>query len=502
MWSSKACSSSSLHCLCDVCSKGKEPASTHFLTRPRLSRLLRPMLLLRLLLPTLLLWMLLLWLQLLSLPRPGPPTRGRERKKSAQNAESSSSSNEAIPAHTCVYVCVSVRASLCVSSLYPLSLSLLSSLSHMPVSAANTESLSNASSDCADVVLEPSDTHSNFSYTDIIMALLTVRRCVSVEDHHDLEADKASVAAASTASTTGPKPCLKRSNTNTKLGRGSSCDSLNGEEEDHSSTVSFGSSIGSNYSRKSVSFADSIGEELCRIKLFRKDVHEDDLDGYDEVWPMRLWRWQNFFGNNHHQAAAAGTGFEDFEDPRHHVDLNDISEEILGFESDEDEDEDEEEEARAVDDDDDDEAIYMRGKQNGTLIVPTFISPKDFPDKFERRLKDNGVCLESASVTDDGLVTGTIAVRVNDEDTVLKEDSVRVRYSFDGWKTLFEVATTSFKTGETYGFLVDAGRMEIGDDMEIVVVGPGLESLDDNSGLKYRFICKSRDKFQPGKSLW
>ena len=63
-------------------------------------------------------------------------------------------------------------------------------------------------------------------------------------------------------------------------------------------------------------------------------------------------------------------------------------------------------------------------------------------------------------------------------------------------------------SGVHYEFEIEAGGMEVGDDVEMVAVcvmedgSGGTERVDDNRGLRYRFICKNRPKFQPGKSLW
>ena len=62
-------------------------------------------------------------------------------------------------------------------------------------------------------------------------------------------------------------------------------------------------------------------------------------------------------------------------------------------------------------------------------------------------------------------------------------------------------------SGVHYEFEIEAGGMEVGDDVEMVAVcvmedDGDTERVDDNRGLRYRFICKNRPKFQPGKSLW
>ena len=89
---------------------------------------------------------------------------------------------------------------------------------------------------------------------------------------------------------------------------------------------------------------------------------------------------------------------------------------------------------------------------------------------------------------------------------------VCVRFSSDGWASEPREAPTTAvadSSGVHYEFEIEAGGMEVGDDVEMVAVcvvdtdtGGTEERIDDNRGLRYRFICKNRPKFQPGKSLW
>ena len=153
-------------------------------------------------------------------------------------------------------------------------------------------------------------------------------------------------------------------------------------------------------------------------------------------------------------------------------------------------------------------------RPSNAVIVPTFLCPADLPS-FHDRLAESGVSLESVRV-DRGRITGTVAladaaIPGKSREFPGKGSPVRrvcVRFSTDGWASEpQEAATTAVadSTGVHYEFEIDAGGMEVGDDVEMVAVcvrGDGLEHVDDNRGLKYRFICKNRPKFQPGKSLW
>lgn len=89
---------------------------------------------------------------------------------------------------------------------------------------------------------------------------------------------------------------------------------------------------------------------------------------------------------------------------------------------------------------------------------------------------------------------------------------VCVWFSADGWASEPREAPTTAvadSVGVHYEFEIEAGGMEVGDDVQMVAVcvmqgdgNGGVKHVDDNRGLKYRFICKNRPKFQPGKLLW
>ena len=153
-------------------------------------------------------------------------------------------------------------------------------------------------------------------------------------------------------------------------------------------------------------------------------------------------------------------------------------------------------------------------RPSNAVIVPTFLCPADLPS-FHERLAETGVSLEAVRV-DRGQITGTVALADSlipgiSRDFPGKDSTVHrvcVRFSADGWASEpREAATTAVadSTGVHYEFEIEAGGMEVGDDVEMVavcVMDTDMERVDDNRGLRYRFICKNRPKFQPGKSLW
>lgn len=293
-----------------------------------------------------------------------------------------------------------------------------------------------------------------------------------------------------------PKPCLKRRcsvPTRASASDLGSCESLSSSNSGSSSGL-----CGSFNSRKSVSFADSIGEDLCHIKLFEKDLQDEEN--------FALWRWRE-----------RGFWMDDGDDE---CDLDDCD---LGDEFDAEEEYFQygviAEEDEDVEDDDDCLSMSnfdIRNRFHVTKaaetsfqsnargqIVPTFVSPQDLPD-FQDRLSDRGLSLENASVISDGgqkrLVSGTIRTQ-DDQDP---DSKVEVQFSFDNWRTVSTVSATTFVQGQRYGFVIDVSRMNVGDDLEITLNRESKDNkvVDDNNGLKYRFICKNEPKFKPGKSLW
>ena len=81
---------------------------------------------------------------------------------------------------------------------------------------------------------------------------------------------------------------------------------------------------------------------------------------------------------------------------------------------------------------------------------------------------------------------------------------VYVKYSTDSWSTQ-QVCVAQRTGSDRWGFALDASDLGLGDDLECAFVrdvGDGSLAVDDNSGANYRFICKNRPRFQPGKSLW
>lgn len=342
------------------------------------------------------------------------------------------------------------------------------------------------------------------------------------------------VVVATTTNTNGsgcPKSCLKRRcsvparpelTTMTSTG---SCDSLS----DVSSCESF---------KKSVSFADSVGEDLCHIKLFRyvvikkpvllkakiNQIFINFIDRKDlcefEDWPDKMWRWHQSMDDfdtcnlNEEDEEFLDELYDDFDEDYFNGSLQELevqrktSGNIGRFYF------------EAVDEDDfvltqNQELLHMdqvlaciEDNNNSNLtktdktsnIVPTFLEPKDLPD-FHQKLQERGVCLESASVLEsESVISGTIKVKAG-----TKPVEVLARFSLNSWASSEEVETILFKSGERYGFIIPTSDLQVGEDLELIIVArtkSGSVLIDDNKGLKYRFICKPKSKFRPGKSLW
>ena len=263
-----------------------------------------------------------------------------------------------------------------------------------------------------------------------------------------------------------------------------------------SDSCSLSSDAGSMLSRKSVSFADSIGEDLCHVKLFCKDLAEYEFeaaDDHEESWSSKLWRWQMYPTECSDDGEwYVGGGYDDCEFSLGELDVDTYLEDVLEEEEDEYDEEDEE-------DKEEEAQLFVveppKPAPKSTVIVPTFLSPVDLPS-YSEKLQEHGVILETVSVSEEGLIVGCIRLS---EAAIEDDNEVIVKYSTDGWKT-----SDSLRTRRTpdsgFEFEIDASRLRAGDDLEIVAASGDL--VDDNRGLKYRFICKNRPKFQPGKSLW
>jgi len=137
---------------------------------------------------------------------------------------------------------------------------------------------------------------------------------------------------------------------------------------------------------------------------------------------------------------------------------------------------------------------------SNSVITPTFVCPGDLPEEdFRLRLNDLGACLESVCVdADERAIRGRIAVRDAADSSA---PQVAVLFSRDGWRTRGRASCEKADAEGSYSFAVDASDMRIGDDLELRVAVDD-ETVDDNCGSSYRLICKTRPRFQPGKSLW
>ena len=253
------------------------------------------------------------------------------------------------------------------------------------------------------------------------------------------------------------KPCLKRS----------SSLSTNG---------SVSSSFESLASRKSVSFADSIGEDLCRIRTF-------NLESEEEPWWMKhpWYRQEIEEEEEEEEEDDEDLLFSNYcyaYDDHCHIELKDIQEEELS--------------------------------EDNQVVLPTFISPVDLPG-YETNLAERIICIRDLNVLsgNQGIqLTGSLNKSSTAKDAEPVE--LNVRYSLDGWSTSQDLSTVSRisddQTHHTFEILNPSREMNVGDDLELYVIFNYKENdvaiIDDNSGMKYRFICKNKSKFTPGKSLW
>ncbi len=153
--------------------------------------------------------------------------------------------------------------------------------------------------------------------------------------------------------------------------------------------------------------------------------------------------------------------------------------------------------------------VISRAPRNPAwMVVPTFLCPGDLPDFHQRLLTRGGLSLESAEVDSDRcLVSGMIVVAPSESHSN-PSPPVKVRFSYDDWSSHDEVIATLVgeeKNGHMrFAFVLDTSRLCAGEALEmfVIVSTPDQQMVDDNSGSRYRFICKNRPKFQPGKSLW
>ncbi len=270
-----------------------------------------------------------------------------------------------------------------------------------------------------------------------------------------------------------------------------------------------------------------------------KEQHELDLQ--EMSWHQRMWRWQNGYFNNSSGSSSDWYFGDEDEDEDEEDDYDEYNNGYYFNSFDAIHEVDIEEDEEEEQDDDDDDTIFMGRRlpnfedpavqeeeeedksevtttqstsspTSSVVVSPTFISPCDLPD-YHSRLTATGVLLESVSIIGSSsngstLISGTVALALPSysKSSSIPLPSVSVRYSTDGWanSTCSTAAATAFVAGSRYGFVVDASRLTVGDDLELAVDCEynGQKWTDDNAGSNYRFICKNKPRFQPGKSLW
>ena len=150
-------------------------------------------------------------------------------------------------------------------------------------------------------------------------------------------------------------------------------------------------------------------------------------------------------------------------------------------------------------------------------LSQTFLNPVDLPE-YEEQLERLGLHLEQVTVVTDNhdmLVTGTVKIhdRLLEQFMGPQESmTVNVKYSTDGWSSCQCLTSLTWQEPGKLGFelscndsLVTAGdAIEFKICCELARDGEKGVIEDNNHGLSYRIICKSKEKskFGPGKSLW
>lgn len=323
---------------------------------------------------------------------------------------------------------------------------------------------------------------------------------LNLQQHQPLRKISSSEMASTSSMSLNPKPCLKRSS------------SLSANE-------SISSSFESLASRKSVSFADSIGEDLCHVRTFNQELAELESMHKDPWWLMdRPWYYddeEDGFDNDDEDILFSNYYYAYDDYCHYNIELKDIKEES---------------ETSSMEDEDSSKASSSSKSSTesnkNTSIIPTFISPVDLPE-FEDNLRERLICIEDlrVSCSQGLLLSGSLRVSpfFLEEDFITSSIELNIRYSLDGWSTSNDLTTfTRLPTSEEKSSVLNMDeqpvdgiqhRFEIlepnhdlrcGDDLELFVqfrIGDNV-IVDNNSGLKYRFICKTKSKFQPGKSLW
>eukprot|EP00096_Caligus_rogercresseyi_P009995 TRINITY_DN3509_c0_g1_i1.p1 TRINITY_DN3509_c0_g1~~TRINITY_DN3509_c0_g1_i1.p1 ORF type:complete len:292 (-),score=93.25 TRINITY_DN3509_c0_g1_i1:366-1241(-) len=286
-----------------------------------------------------------------------------------------------------------------------------------------------------------------------------------------------------------PKPCLKPQS------------SYASDESDASSSYGSGSSAAENAVmayRKSVSFADSIGGDLCHIRTFAKGINDAFM--FEDDW------WKDCALN------PWGDDEEDEEDIQD-LDLLDYCSEYYEY----------------LDDDDDEESdeLYLLSpskelhsatplgfaqelQSEESEVARTFVAPGDLPE-FDKLLRERLFCVEDVHLTNnsDNVSGGMRFSGFLQLQTPLKEPlQLSLPFSVDGWDStrVLETLSTPGDCGLRHAFKAEAKDLDlrVGDDLELQVQGTlgNTTVTDDNASHNYRFICKKKAKFQPGRSLW
>ncbi|CAB4060263.1 unnamed protein product [Lepeophtheirus salmonis] len=267
-----------------------------------------------------------------------------------------------------------------------------------------------------------------------------------------------------------PKPCLKpQSSYSSDESNASSYESTSVQSQ----LVSY---------RKSVSFADSIGGDLCHIRTFAKGIN-DALMFEDDWWKdCALNPWND----------------EDEDEEHDDLDLLDYCTDYYGYID---------ETAEESDDND----IYnlplyvvsspptkdstpisfaQEIQSEESEVVRTFVAPGDLPE-FDSILRERLFCVEDVNLTTmsgGGLrISGSLKLREPSSEPI----PLVLPVSMDGWDSLLQMETFSIleeDCGNRHTFQVEARHLDlrVGDDLELQITA----TFGDKA------------KFQPGRSLW
>ncbi|XP_055707618.1 glycogen-binding subunit 76A [Phlebotomus papatasi] len=126
------------------------------------------------------------------------------------------------------------------------------------------------------------------------------------------------------------------------------------------------------------------------------------------------------------------------------------------------------------------------------VLVPLFQQPSSLP-KFLDLVRENGVFLENAAVTDAVTLTITGCVRVRNLDF---HKSVHIRYSTDAWRSYADLQANYVENScdgfsDKFSFILFGNALQVGQRLELAIRFQchGQQFWDNNYGSNYCFQC-------------